>query len=93
MNFTEAYIKELCLQYFQIQVEAKALNGYDELNFLLKDKIGQQYILKIATDEHGYHFLDAQVKIVNHLSKSEVSGKFQHYLLNTKGKELTTLVI
>ena len=93
MNFTEAYIKELCLQHFQIHVEAKALNGYDELNFLLKDKIGQQYILKVATDEHGYHFLDAQVKIVNHLSKSEVSGKFQHYLLNTAGKELTILVI
>jgi 4-aminobutyrate aminotransferase-like enzyme/Ser/Thr protein kinase RdoA (MazF antagonist) len=93
MNFTEGYIKELCLQHYQLDVEAKALNGYDELNFLLKDKSGQQYILKVATDEHGYHFLDAQVKIINHLSESEVSNKFQHYLLNIEGKELITLLI
>ncbi len=93
MNFTEAYIKEFCLHHFQLDVEAKILNGYDELNFLLKDKSGQQYILKVATDEHGYHFLDAQVKIINHLSESEVSNKFQHYLLNIEGKELITLLI
>ncbi len=93
MNFTEAYIKEFCIQQYKLAVEAKALNGYDELNFLLKDKNGQQYILKVATDEHGYYFLDAQVKIVNHLSASEISNKFQQYLLNTDGRELTTLVI
>ncbi len=81
MNFTEQYIKEFSLQHYQLDVEAKALNGYDELNFLLKDKEREQYILKVATDEHGVHFLDAQVQIVNHLSQSKVSDKFQHYLL------------
>jgi 4-aminobutyrate aminotransferase-like enzyme/Ser/Thr protein kinase RdoA (MazF antagonist) len=93
MNFTEAYIKEFCLHHYQLDAEAKVLNGYDEINFLLKDKKGQQYILKVAWDEHGYHFLDAQVKIIHHLSASEISNKFQHYLLNTEGKELTALVI
>jgi 4-aminobutyrate aminotransferase-like enzyme/Ser/Thr protein kinase RdoA (MazF antagonist) len=92
MNFTEKYITEFCLQHYRLQAEAKALNGYDELNFLLKDKNGQQYILKVATDDHGIYFLDAQVKMVNHLSKSRVKDKFQHYLLNSDGQELTTLV-
>ncbi len=93
MNFTEKYITEFCLQHYKLDVEVKALNGYDELNFLLKDKNGSQYILKVATDDHGVYFLDAQVKIVNHLSKSDVKDKFQHYLLNDEGKELTTVVI
>lgn len=93
MEFTEQFIEAFALQQYGITVKAKALNGYDELNFLLKDHEGKQYILKVATDEHGYHFLDAQVKIVNHLAASEVAHQFQHYLLNTEKKELTTLVI
>ncbi len=93
MNFTEQFIREFALQYYKLDVDPKALNGYDELNFSLEDKERQQYILKVATDEHGVHFLDAQVQIVNHLSKSQVSDKFQHYLLNTDGIEITTLVI
>ncbi len=93
MHFTEQDIIELANRHYQLNVVAKSLNGYDELNFLLKDKKGQQYILKCATEEHGYHFLDAQVQIVNYLSKSKVSDKFQRYLLNTEGKEITTLVL
>ncbi|MEP7371977.1 MAG: aminotransferase class III-fold pyridoxal phosphate-dependent enzyme [Chitinophagaceae bacterium] len=92
MDFTEQYIIEIASHYYQLGVEAKALNGYDELNFLLKDKNGEQYILKVATEEHGYHFLDAQVKIVTHLSHSKISDKFQQYLLNTEGNEITTLL-
>ncbi len=93
MQYTEQDITELTKHHYQLEVEAKALNGYDELNFLLKDKYEQQYILKCATEEHGYHFLDAQVQIVKHLSKSNVSDKFQRYLLNTEGNEITTLVL
>ena len=69
MNFTEQDITEITSRYYQLDVHPKALNGYDELNFLITDKNEQQYILKIATEEHGYHFLDAQVHIINHLSK------------------------
>ena len=93
MDFTEQYIIEIANRYYQLDIYARALNGYDELNFLLKDKNGRQYILKIATEEHGYHFLDAQVKIVTHLSKSKISEKFQRYLPNTDGNEITTLII
>ncbi|MEP7231176.1 MAG: aminotransferase class III-fold pyridoxal phosphate-dependent enzyme [Ginsengibacter sp.] len=93
MNFTEQFIREFALHYYKLDVDAKALNGYDELNFSLEDKERQQYILKVATDEHGVSFLDAQVQIVNHLSKSQVSDKFQYYLLNTDSSELTTLLI
>src|SRR5689334_1533089 len=93
MNFTEPDIAKLAKQHYQLDAESKSLDGYDELNFLLKDKAGKKYIFKVATDDHQYDFLDAQVKIINHLANSNVSDKFQKYLLNTEGKELTTIVI
>ena len=40
MHFTEQHIIEIANRHYQLTVEAKALNGYDELNFLLKDKMG-----------------------------------------------------
>ncbi len=93
MFFTEQDISSLAAKQYGINVTAFALNGYDELNFLLTDAAGKKYICKLATDEHGLSFLDAQVKIINHLSASTVATRFQHYLLNTEGKELTHLPI
>jgi len=93
MNFIKEDIEMLAREYYQINAKAEALNGYDELNYLLTVNDGKKYILKIATDEHGIHFLDAQIKIINHLSKSTVADKFQHYLLNNSGQELTTIVV
>lgn len=92
MHFSEQEIGLLSTKYYGLNARATALNGYDEQNFLLKDTEGKKYICKIATDEHVYDFLDAQVKMVNHLAKSNVADKFQHYLKNIDGNELTTIV-
>ena len=91
MNFTERDITILVKQYYHLDVEVKMLNGYDELNFLLKDTNSKKYILKIATDEHGYHFLDAQVKILNHLSSGRVADRLQQYIQTDNGQYLITL--
>ncbi len=91
MVFSQQHIVDLSRTHHGIEVIAQAINGYDELNFLLTEKSGKKYILKIATEEHGYHFLDAQVKIINHLSTCKVSDKFQQYLLNKQGEEITTI--
>jgi 4-aminobutyrate aminotransferase-like enzyme/Ser/Thr protein kinase RdoA (MazF antagonist) len=90
--FSETEVRQLAREQYGLTVTVKALNGYDEQNYLLTDEKGKRYILKIASDEHGYYFLDAQVNILNVLAKSELAGKFQHYCLNKKGKELTTIV-
>ncbi len=92
-NFSEQHIQQLAKQHYGLSATVKALKGYDELNYFLTTDDGRKYIFKIATDEHGLHFLDAQVKIINHLSVSSLKDKFQHYVLNTDGNELTTLVI
>lgn len=93
MNISEEQISVLVNQLFAIDTRATLLNGYDELNYLLTADDGKKYILKIATDEHGYLFLDAQVKIINHLAKSNIADKFQQYLLNKDGSELTTIAV
>ena len=67
------------ISIIRVATVAQELNGYDERNFLLTDAAGKKYIFKIATDEHGYDFLDAQVKIINHLAVNCVSKKFQHF--------------
>ncbi len=93
MNFSVHDIEQLAQEQYGLPVKAKALNGYDELNFLLTEYTGKKYIFKVATDEHVHEFLDAQVKILNHLSSSPVADKFQRYVKNSEGNELTNIVV
>jgi len=91
MYFSENEISELAREHYGLTAEAKALRGYDELNFLLKDKTGKQYVLKAAFEEHGFDFLDAQVKVLEHLAASVLSDKFPRPLLNREGRALTVI--
>jgi 4-aminobutyrate aminotransferase-like enzyme/Ser/Thr protein kinase RdoA (MazF antagonist) len=69
------------------------LNGYDELNFLLVEKSGKKNILKVSNSAHDYFFLEAQVKILQHLAKSDLAAQFQVYTLNKKGETLTEIMV
>ncbi len=91
MHFSEEYIREAVKEYYQLDVQVKSLTGEYELNYLLTANDGKKYIFKIAADKDGYDFFDAQVKIVNHLSASAVADKFNKYVLNIEGKELTPI--
>lgn len=91
MKFTEAQVQQLAKNHYGLEAEVKTLQGYDEQNFLLTVPQGEKYILKIADDEQGYSFLEAQIAISLHLKKSKEAAKFQQYRINTEGKELTTI--
>jgi 4-aminobutyrate aminotransferase-like enzyme/Ser/Thr protein kinase RdoA (MazF antagonist) len=91
MNFLESDIQQFLKTYYGLEAMVKPLTGEYDLNYLLKDKEGKQYIFKIANDEHSYEFFDAQVKIVNHLSTTDIADKFCSYIKNKEGKELTVL--
>ncbi len=82
MEFSLETAEQLVKQHYRLQAKATPLNGYDELNFLLTSTDGKKYIFKIANDEHGVSFLDAQVAILNHLSKTSLADKFQKFVLN-----------
>lgn len=89
MQFTDELIKEIVLENYSLSVEVKKLNGYEEQNFLLKDKNSKKYILKVANDELTPAFLDAQVEMLSHLSKSNVASMIPHFILNNAGRALT----
>jgi 4-aminobutyrate aminotransferase-like enzyme/Ser/Thr protein kinase RdoA (MazF antagonist) len=91
IDFTEKEVEKLIKDHYGISIRAKAMNGYDELNFICTDAQSRRYILKVAEEAHGRAFLDAQVQIVNHLSSSPVSAYFQRYLINHNGEEITRI--
>ena len=92
MNFSEATIQDLVKEHYGLNVTVKTLNGYDELNFLLSNDKNEKYILKVSNESHPFPFLEAQVKIIKHLTKSTISDCFQHFCINKQGEELTKIV-
>jgi len=93
MNFTIGTIENWVANYYGIEVKASVLNGYDELNFLLVEKSGKKNILKVSNSSHDYFFLEAQVKILQHLAKTDIAAQFQTYTLNKKGETLTEIIV
>ena len=91
MTFSEATIQNLVKEHYDLDVNVKTLNGYDELNFLLSNEKNEKYILKISNESHPFPFLEAQVKIIQHLTKSAISDFFQHFCINKQGQELTKI--
>ena len=89
MNFSLKQVQDLVKSHFKLNTTVKKLTGEYDLNFMLEADDGGKYILKIGGDERGYDFFDAQVKIANHLSKTDVADKFSKYLKNAEGNELT----
>ena len=92
MTFSEATIQDLVKEHYGLNVTVKALNGYDELNFLLSNEKNEKYILKVSNESHPFPFLEAQVNIIKHLTKSNISDCFQHFRINKEGEELTKIV-
>ena len=92
-SFTIQEAEVFANKYYNIIAQGSLLNGYDEQNFLLTNNNGEKFIMKIANDSHNIHFLDAQVKIINHLSESELSRNFQHLILNTEGEPITKIIV
>lgn len=92
MIFSETTIQDLVKEYYGQTVTAKALNGYDELNFLLWNDKNQKFILKVSNESHPLPFLEAQIAIIQHLKNSSISNCFQHFSINKHGEELTKIV-
>lgn len=93
MIFSETVIQDLVKEHYGLNVAVKALNGYDELNFLLSDDKNEKYILKVSNESHSFPFLEAQAAIMRHLAQSDISDYFQHFCRNKRGEELTDIII
>ncbi|MGN6494236.1 MAG: aminotransferase class III-fold pyridoxal phosphate-dependent enzyme [Agriterribacter sp.] len=89
-GFQDTDIKALAKEYYGLDVNVKSLSGEYEYNYLLTTPDNTRYILKIAGTEHSYDFFDAQVKMIQHLLKSEVADKFSRYIPAQNGKWIIT---
>jgi Ser/Thr protein kinase RdoA (MazF antagonist) len=81
-------VAALAKDYYGLDVKVKSLTGEYDFNYLLKDVEGRKYILKISDTRNSHDFLDAQLKIIKHLSNSSMGDKFSRHILNKEGKEL-----
>lgn len=91
MEFTANEVKQLVQANYLLAVDVEPLQGYDESNFLIRDASGRKFILKITGEEYRYSFLDAQLRLLDHLSVSSVALKFQQVLRNKIRQELTPI--
>lgn len=89
MRFNKTEAEKLVRVYYGLNVKAKSLTGEYDFNFLVTSDEGTRYIFKIADSRNSPHFLDAQVKIINHLAHSPLDDKFSRHILNLQGDELT----
>lgn len=91
MAYSETEINELVNTYYGFEAEAKLLSGYDEMNYLIKNKVGEQFILKVAGDAMDFDTLYAQLQMINHLSATSMRDKFQKVIRNKKNELMTIL--
>ena len=82
MQFSDNEISDLLATHYGISGTIKALEGYDELNFLFTTKEQKKYIVKVANAAHVFSFIEAQAKILEHLSTTHLAPFFQNTLLN-----------
>ncbi|ASZ15075.1 aminotransferase [Chitinophaga sp. MD30] len=90
-QLTTAQLDNLLHIHYGLQASITPLEGYDEQNYLLQTADGNRYICKLAGIRHNLYFLDAQVRILQHLAQSPVSNGFQRVLLNRNGDGLTVI--
>ncbi|WP_333863553.1 aminotransferase class III-fold pyridoxal phosphate-dependent enzyme, partial [Chitinophaga sp.] len=89
MQFTANEVQQLVQKNYLLAVEVETLQGYDEYNYKITDASGRKFILKITGEEKPYSFLDAQLRLLDHLTVSPVAWKFQQILRNKNRQELT----
>ncbi|WP_341842898.1 aminotransferase class III-fold pyridoxal phosphate-dependent enzyme [Chitinophaga caseinilytica] len=89
MQFTANEVQQLVQKNYLLAVEVETLQGYDEYNYKIIDASGRKFILKITGEEKPYSFLDAQLRLLDHLTVSPVVMKFQQILRNKNRQELT----
>ena len=73
MQFSEQEILQLLVTHYCVNGTIKALEGYDELNYLFCAEDQKKYIVKVANAGHVFSFIEAQTKILAHLSNTNLA--------------------
>lgn len=91
MIFSEREIARIAKSEYGLEVNVKALNGYEEDNFLMTADSGEKWILKVASEKQGRWEVEGQVSMMSYLSGTSLAGRFPEVKPNLGGALLTTL--
>lgn len=69
-NFSDSEIIKLVKQFYSMNVIPKELPSYRDQNFYLKADTGKEYVLKIATKDDKYDFLEAQNQCMEYINST-----------------------
>lgn len=83
-------ISKIAFEHYGINAKITLLAGYEDENFLLKTSNGEQFLLKISSEEN-LEQLDFQIKILDHLSDKDLGFNTSKVIPNKEGKMLTNL--
>ncbi|NLR67105.1 aminotransferase class III-fold pyridoxal phosphate-dependent enzyme [Chitinophaga varians] len=90
-TFSTTGVVNLLKEHYGLTVTARELEGYDEANFYVTDEQGNAWICKIAGESQHPAFLDAQVRILEHLANGDTKGRFQQVVRNVKDEPVTRI--
>lgn len=92
MIFTEAWVKEFVACNYNLSVLVERLPGEVDLNFHLKDKQGDQFVLKIAHYKSDRQILEFQNAMMTHINHADTGLKVQRVIRSREGMELVPVI-
>ncbi len=93
MDITLFDVEQIAKDIFNLSVEVKPLNGYDEMNFLLTTDAGKKYVLKIAPETIHPLLIQMQYEMTKQLSGSSLKNNFQEYIPGKNGEAIVPFEI
>jgi Ser/Thr protein kinase RdoA (MazF antagonist) len=88
MSLTIIEAEAICLELFGVKGVATQLPGEVDLNFLIKSKEDEKYVLKIAHSERTLDNLHLQNDILTHLEKKQFPVAIPKVILGKNGQSI-----
>lgn len=90
IKMTSTTVEKIAEDFYGIKGDATPLDGYEDLNFLIRTKNGEKYILKASTKGVHVPFLNAQSEVLKLLSDSSLKDGFPALIKNKSDEFITT---
>lgn len=91
MNFTTTQIAALAAEHYQLDVSVSSLPGEIDLNFLIINKEGKKFTLKIAHPDTHREYLEFQNALMQRLHAAGLGLEIPQVVPTVAGEEITTI--
>lgn len=88
-GISDKEIKDFVKEAYGLHVSCKELEGERDQNFLIITAEGQKYVLKVTNPEEATQFIEAQVDVLNFLSKRINTCPF--VIKDKEGNDISTI--